>query len=111
MDKKDGPKELADWSTAPNWSVSSITRKTEKKDDNSTDKKIKVKNVPGHSGLGSPTWSLSSILKVILFTVSPTLLKRRSTPALLSAEVWVARGSSASGRIYIVCDTDDSTDL
>lgn len=27
-------KELADWSTAPNWSVSSITRKTEKKDDN-----------------------------------------------------------------------------
>ena len=60
------------------------------------------------------TWSLSSILKVILLTVSPTLLRSRITPAPLMAEVWVARGKSESGgelcRNYnwgIVCELYD----
>lgn len=42
------------------------------------------------------TGSFSSILKVILLTVSPTLLKSLITPAPLNADVLVAFGSSQS---------------
>jgi hypothetical protein len=44
----------------------------------------------------SKTWSDSSILNVILPKLSPTPLNNRITPALDSADVLVARGSSPS---------------
>lgn len=48
------------------------------------------------------TESVSSILYVILFTVSPTLLNNLITPALLKADVLVAFGSSTSLIIKIL---------
>jgi hypothetical protein len=46
------------------------------------------------------TGSFSSILYVILFTVSPTLLNRRIITAPLRADVLVALGSSVSRQNY-----------
>ena len=48
------------------------------------------------------TWSSSSILKAILLTETPTLLKRRSIPAPLMADVCVALGRSESVRDLVL---------